>query len=193
MKKSEILLKAMNDIDDAFIEEATVETFRSRDFSFNWKRWMPAMALVLVAVIIGGTTLLREKEPIVTQPRIVCETLQDAEKSAGFPILVPEEYEDVSYDSIVVLNESVITVTYMNDDEKVLTVTKGEGSDDLSGDYNTYSQDGTFEYKGFDVSWKGNEDGIHVATWLNGRYSYAVTVSKGLTVLDLKLLIDEIY
>lgn len=194
MKRSEILLKAMNDIDDSFIEEATVETFKVRK-SFSWldfKRWAPALAVVLVAVIISGNMLLRGNVTMVN-PRQEVSTIAEAEKLTGFPMGVPEEYSGQKPSDIAVINEKVIRVSYGEGEKKLLTVTKGMSDEDVSGDYNEYAETDTHEYRGIEITTKGNDDLINMATWTIDRYSFAIQLTEGIDYSDLKSLFDEIH
>ena len=54
-----------------------------------------------------------------------------------------------------------------------------EGSDDISGDYNTYRQKKQITVNGASVTLKGNNGKINVATWSSNGYSYSINVGKG--------------
>ena len=194
MKRSEILLKALNDIDDSFIEEAPTETFKVRR-GFSWgelKRWIPAMAVVLVAVIITGR-VIHDRTVTMVNPTQEVATIAEAEKITGFPIGIPEEYEGQKYSTITVINETVIRVSYGEENKKILIISKGVSDEDISGDYNSYRETDTHEYKGVEITTKGNDGQISLATWSIDRYSFAVSVPEGIEFSDLKKLFDEIH
>ena len=194
MKKSEQLLKAMTDIDDSFIQEATVETFKTKkNYSFaSLLKWSPALAVVLVAVLITGG-INKNNNLTIVNPQVNYEILSEAENAAGFPLGIPEEFNGAKYSDIVVIDEKVIRVTYNDGDKPVLIVTKGLGSDDVSGDYNSYPEINQREYKGFEITTKGKDDKIYLATWITDRYSFALSIPDGLDYLELKSLFDEIH
>ena len=72
-----------------------------------------------------------------------------------------------------------------------ITVRKGTGSEDISGDYNEYSEKETLKIHGLDVLVKGDEGKIFCATWTKDGYSFAIVADKGLTKEALSNAIEE--
>ena len=61
-----------------------------------------------------------------------------------------------------------------------LKIRKGlkQNSEDISGDYNNYSVNWTFEVDGFTIRCSGNEDGkIRKAIWVSDNFSYSINVT----------------
>ena len=56
-----------------------------------------------------------------------------------------------------------------------VSVRQSPGSSDNSGDYNEYSEVETMDAGGVEVTIKGNGDGISLALWADGGYTYAVS------------------
>lgn len=58
---------------------------------------------------------------------------------------------------------------------------KGMGTDDVSGDYNVYSNVKEITVGANTVTLKGETDMFTLAVWTDGEYSYSLDVSKGLS------------
>lgn len=61
------------------------------------------------------------------------------------------------------------------------------GTEDISGDFTTYSDVNTEEVNGHSVVMKGNNGKVMVATWTDGNYTHAVQITTG---LEHALLVD---
>ena len=71
-------------------------------------------------------------------------------------------------------------MTYLDgEDNRVLTVRKGTGEEDISGDYNEYPQEDVTELEGLSVTVRGDGERIFLALWQEGGYSYAVSFDDG--------------
>ncbi|MBR4628591.1 MAG: hypothetical protein IKO47_13030 [Ruminococcus sp.] len=72
---------------------------------------------------------------------------------------------------------------------------KGTGTDDISGDYNTYNEISTAEVSGADVTLRGNDGKVFGAIWNDGTYSYAYYADGGVSIdaakADIAAIIAE--
>lgn len=109
-----------------------------------------------------------------------------AEKAAGFEISLPEAkkgYETVIYrlDASTKMLEAVYSDKNLNENGSVeaYRIRKALGSDDISGDYNIYNETKNIKVNGNDVTLKGNDGKIFVATWTANGYTYAVDIEMG--------------
>ena len=132
----------------------------------------------------------------IGNPWIDCETLNDAAKVAGFDIAVPGKFDSYPIKVYQAIEKSMIQVIYYDgalDAEvtKRIIVRKGIGTEDISGDYNEYSEKETAQMHGIDVLLKGDKGLIHCATWTKDGYSFAITADKGLTKEALSNAIEE--
>lgn len=119
-----------------------------------------------------------------------CSTLAEAEQAAGFSFQLPDRLPGwVSATAIRAIPSSLIEVSYHGTDES-LVLRKGPGSEDISGDYNTYPQVSTVEIGGRQVTVKGEGDTISTATWTDGGYSYAIHSAPGMDRDALSLLVE---
>lgn len=124
-------------------------------------------------------------------PWTTCDSLEDAEKLAGFEFTLPTS-EDIQATYSAVEGQ-LIEVVYDADGDDPLVVRKGVGSDDLSGDYTTYDVEGTLTVGEITVNYKGeSEDVIHNAIWTSGDYSYSIYSPIGVTTEALSAFVEQV-
>ena len=122
----------------------------------------------------------------VPNPFEIVDTLDEAAKIAGFSLEAPTEYAD--YNSLVIqaIADDMIEVIYF-DAEKThegLRIRKANGTDDISGDYNEYKEVNVVKVGDLEVTEKGNDGSISVATWTDGTHSYSINVDEALLNAD---------
>ena len=131
----------------------------------------------------------------VPNPFEIVDTLDEAAKIAGFSLETPREYAD--YNSLVIqaIADDMIEVIYF-DAEKThegLRIRKANGTDDISGDYNEYKEVNVVKVGELEVTEKGNDGNISIASWTDGTYSYSINVDEALlNVDDISNLISNI-
>lgn len=133
-----------------------------------------------------------ENKAEIPNPFADCKTLEEAIHITGFDMVVPEMLEGYAQTAIQVMSGTMIQVVYRNDTDESVSIRKAPGSDDISGDYNEYAQNDTVSIGELEVSMKGEQDLVHLATWTDGGYTYAVSVSSGLSESAMAELIAEI-
>lgn len=110
-------------------------------------------------------------------------TLEQAVKVAGFEISVPDApkgYETAIYR--VNTGTKMLEVIYSDKDlesedaVEAYRIRKAIGSDDISGDYNDYSEKTEVSVSGNQVSLKGNDGKVFVSTWTSGEFTYAIDI-----------------
>ncbi len=127
----------------------------------------------------------------IPNPWETCSSLDEAQQLAGFSIQVPESIDGYPTKSIQVLDTSMIQVLYENEHDQQILIRKGTGSDDISGDFNNYSETEQITVNEHDVTFRGEDGKIMVAIWSDGSYSYAIDTS-GLTSETMTALIAQI-
>ena len=188
------LLKALNNIDDKYIQEAApADTEIITDIKKTKKRnivsfvagvaTLAAAAAVVIIVGIQKNNTIQQDEDMVTlaNPYVYYETLEEAEKAVGFDIAVPEVIGNEKISEIIVIAEDTIEIDYGTDQESVVTIRKAKGSEDISGDYNTYGFEKTISVDGLSVAAKGDNNLIMLLTWQKGEYTYSLNVPEGMT------------
>lgn len=130
-----------------------------------------------------GPTLDGEDDEDVQIPNPFTEyaSMDEATAAAGFGMTVPESVEGYSDRVIQVLSgddgESMIEVIYCNDDaENELCIRKTVGTEDISGDYNLYAESNTVPVGELQVTMKGENGQIFLATWTSNDYTYSIGI-----------------
>lgn len=197
------LLQAMGDIPDEYIESAlpgrqkketgkVISIFRRREFM-----GLAAAAILLILAFTLAPGLFRPAEDPgqeqVENPFVTYQSLEEAEEAAGFVLSVPESFEGAARREIAVIDGRIIDVTYLDgEDNRILTIRKGTGEEDISGDYNEYTKEAVMDLGGLSVTVKGGEDRIFLALWQEGDYSYTVSFDEGGTEDQLKEIIHMV-
>lgn len=172
------------------------------------KTLVTTMAIISILVLAGcskSTTAEDNVAEATTQaeqmPSPITEygTLEEAEKAVGFNITAPEAIGECHIESFSTISDDVIQIDYTNDDGREITIRKGAGSNDISGDYNEYEESQECVLDGKDVTLKGNNDSVSLATWTDGEYNYSVSAEdaryssgSGFTVNDMNDIIEGV-
>ena len=141
------------------------------------------MSLVLAMTACVGTNDDTSTVSI-SNPFQDCNTFKEAADIAGFEMEAPEHFDGYANRLIQAIDGEMIQVIFYNGDleEGDLTrmlIRKGTGNEDISGDYNDYTETGELDADGVIVTTKGNEDKIYVAIWSSGDFSYAIDFDEG--------------
>lgn len=156
------------------------------------------IALVTVYEDLEGNTEVLETEQValdtegdvpssenvqIPDPFEGFSTLEEAAAAVGFEMSVPatpEGYETVVYrvDADIHMLEVIYSdKDYENEDAvEAYRIRKAIGSDDISGDYNEYNEENEVFVSGNQVTLKGNDGKVFVATWTSGEYTYAIDI-----------------
>jgi len=121
-----------------------------------------------------------------------CISLQDAEKQAGFKLTLPEKMpEGYSQNVIKTIKKEMVQVLYENGEKEIL-IRKAKGNDDISGDYNEYSENKTVTVGSLQISTRGNNGKVSVATWVDSEYTYSISVGFEEEGLDATVISDMV-
>ena len=114
----------------------------------------------------------------IPNPFTECDTVEDAEKVAGFDITVPENIpEGYELDFVNAAENDLLQISYKDGDDNQILLRKGAGSDDISGDYNEYTDNNTVSVGDLSVTMRGNSGTVSVAVWTSGDYTYAIDMT----------------
>lgn len=202
--KKETMLKAFTDISDDFILEAAPQGYLPKEKKafgwFNARMLAGAFAVLLMAFILPRVLRPAQQgtpgNPNVTisRPYTVCETMQEAEVLTGFALECPEIYKDLKLSEIDVYNNSLIDAVYCDaSDEVGMHIRKAEGSDDISGDYNTWETETKIQAAGKTVTLKGDEGLCSLLIWTENGYSYAVSLAQGITPEEAAAIAEGVH
>ena len=94
---------------------------------------------------------------------------------------------------IQTLDKEVIQVFYEKDDQSdsTILIRKGIGSDDVSGDYNTYNEKTQLDINKNQIMEQGNDGKVMLATWTDAGYTYSVS-TPGLSESEMENIIQQI-
>ncbi len=174
------------------------------------KTMMKLMGIVTAAALLADcgipamtnaaeqTTQTTEAEPstCLPNPFVDYDSLEEAEKAAGFTFTVPSsvtvEGKTSASRGVQVMSGTMIQVLYMDaDGNELLCLRKEAGSDDLSGDYNTYDYEGKLTAGDVTVSVRGaSKDLLSDAIWTKDGYSYSVYAVSGISETELKEVLN---
>ena len=122
-----------------------------------------------------------------------CASMAQAESLAGFSLAIsysalPEGYGPEAA-CIQAIEGSMLEVNYSGERGGSVCLRKAVGTDDVSGDYNSYDLTQTSRIAGQDVTLRGAENAWYVATWISDGYSFAVVSTSALTTSQVEALV----
>ena len=127
----------------------------------------------------------------IANPFVDYDTLEEAAAQTGFELTVPETVEGYPERMIQVMDGAMLQVIWLNGEDR-LFVRKAAGSEDVSGDYNVYSDVRTLTVGEREVTLQGEAGAYSLATWQANGYSYAVMADDPMSAEALTALISGI-
>lgn len=128
----------------------------------------------------------------IANPFTDCETLEEAAKITGFSLKLPDDLPDgIEETAIRVMDGTMIEVICTGSGEE-LRVRKAAGSEDISGDYETYENVCELAAGERTLTAKGNGDTFSTATWTGEGFSYSISSENGMSQEDLISLASAI-
>ena len=141
----------------------------------------------------GATDTSADSSTEIANPYVDCETLEEAGELAGFDISVPETIDGgYTQGAIQAVENEMIQVIYTTEAGEEITLRKGTGTEDISGDYNEYAEENTLDVDGTSVTARGSGGLVYAAAWTDGTYTYAITASAGLESGSVSALVPSI-
>lgn len=129
----------------------------------------------------------------LANPFVSCISLKKATALAGFPLTIPETLGAASEKTYRAVLGDMVEVIYSDQDaQEVGRIRKGNGSEDISGDYTAYASEEVTEVNGAQVQLKGNDGAVSTAVWTKDGFSYAVTLNLPMSPDAILNLISEI-
>lgn len=149
------LLKAINNIDDKYIEEAMPSVYKEEKKSFLNIKMLASVFCVLLLGVVGINVVkvannnakstdtayettsesVSDDSVMITNPYMDVDSLYEAQELVGFTFNTP----DLDYDkSFVVVDSYILEVNYLENDNTIFTLRKAKGNEDISGVYPIY-------------------------------------------------------
>ena len=131
-----------------------------------------------------------EENHRIANPWAGYETVEAAAEAAGISFAAPEKLS--SGDMYLIQAMKGTAEVFYGSDGQRTGFRKGKGTDDISGDYNTYSEMSMTDISGAEVTLSGNDGKIFGATWTDGTYSYAYYADNGTDIETAKADISAV-
>lgn len=158
------------------------------------KRMMTGFLCLLLLLSMAACGK-KEPETGMANPWKEVASLEEAAAEVGFSMNAPaavEGYESKTIRVCIPEGSRIIEVTFRNVNDEKVCIRKGEGSEDISGDYNQYDAGGTMDVGGVTVNMRANGESIRVATWQKDGFTYSITLSAGMVTDAVVAMIEQI-
>ena len=144
------------------------------------------------AITKSTTPMNTSPDTMIANPFVDCQTMEAAAEVAGFEFRTPEQVEGISEKKIQAVDQEMIQVIYSADENQIL-IRKAPRTRNISGDYNNYQKEETITVDEMQVTLKGNDGVIALATWSANDYSYSIYVSAGMAQDSIVSLVQAIH
>ena len=94
-------------------------------------------------------------------------------------------------DSIYVIENELIQVIY-SDGENEICFRQAKGNEDISGDYNEYEEINAINVSGVEVTTKGNNGKVNLASWTKDGYAFSISSNSSGEGLENSVIDDMI-
>lgn len=166
-------------------EESKIRQLRRRTVR-NITAAAACIAILLVCTFawpkLTGPGELETKESVsIVNGMVEVNSIEELSAAVNFPVNevtgLPFTVENEVYTSYW---DEMAQIEYTGEGETAV-FRKGTGTDDVSGDYNVYSNVKEITVGANTVTLKGNTDSFTLAVWTDGDYSYSLDISSGLS------------
>ena len=127
----------------------------------------------------------------IANPFVDYATLAEAEADAGFTLSAPARIDGWDDPKVQLMNGKMLQLIFLSGDDRLI-IRKTAGTDDCSGDYNSYPDTKTAKINGSSVTLKGADGKFRTAVWTANGWSYAVVSDVPMASDILTDLIAEI-
>ena len=117
-------------------------------------------------------------------------TLEDLVKTVGFDVTFPSFENSYKATDYIDISKETADIRF-SDGKNEITFRKAKGTEDVSGDCNTYSSNKTIKIKNTDVKVRGN-NGVNTATWQKDGFTYSLSFETAVSEADLTKCIENI-
>lgn len=114
-------------------------------------------------------------------------------EAVGFTITdIPNLPITATETSYIAIMGDLAEILYDDADGNEICYRKSPGTEDNSGDYNTYTTIVDASVGDSPLTLSGNDDQFHLATWTDGTYSYSINVSNGCDLAELQAMVEAL-
>lgn len=156
----------------------------------KWKRYI-SIAACFAVIFVGTLTVTNflNQLPVQSDPPIAgvqaieeCASMEELSTAVGFPIEglsdLPFEIDHAIYTSY--WNE-LAQIEYYGSNGQTALYRKSTGTDDNSGNYNSFEDVTQATIDGMSATLKGTDGAYSLAWWTDGVYAYSVCLSEGVS------------
>ena len=126
----------------------------------------------------------------IANPWSEYKTVAEAAKAAGVEFSAPDKIGEYKLTYIQAM-KGIVDVRYKKGEDEIC-IRKGKGTDDISGDYNTYKNVRDIKTGEYTVTLKGNGKGVNCAVWNDGKNAYSVCSDREISEKSLESIITKI-
>lgn len=127
----------------------------------------------------------------IANPFEDCDSLEDAAGIAGFELVCPESILDSDSKEIQAVKDNMIQVIYTKDGNEVLRIRKSNSTEDITGDYNEYSEEVDQDVNGVNVHCKGENGKYSTISWSLNDDQYCI-LGNNLSLEDITSIVNSI-
>ena len=152
------------------------------------------LAVMLVTLCLCGcqNETKQPQEPEIPTPFTEEETMEAALEKTGLEFSIPYNFKPTVF---LAYENGMVHLEQVNEDESKIYLRKAPVNpemEDISGDYNSYEKTDKVTLVGQNVTVRMNGNKVHVATWTDGDYSYAVGTTAGMSIDELIDFVEQI-
>ncbi len=125
----------------------------------------------------------------IPNPFAEYETPEAAAEAAGFNLAAPQTVNGADRRVFRTISGELLEVIYRKGEDETARVRKAPGAGDISGDYTVYPQVGAVVVGGIEVTFKGEDGKVSLATWSAEGYTCAISVEGGVSSADMIQLV----
>ena len=148
-------------------------------------------AVLFVITACGADDSQEINAASMPNPFTTYGTLDEAADSVDFSIILPDKPAWATEVLYRVSNTDLLEIIY-NGDGMQYRIRKAAGDQDISGDYNIYSELTDVTFQDVNLAVKGDDGKVALVTWLNGGYSYSVSFSDQISLDEAEAFISVI-
>lgn len=144
-----------------------------------------------VGQYVNFTNKAAEDSTQIPNPFTEYKTIDEAKKAVSFKAVTPASLpEGYKFDSVSVMGSDFLQVFYKNGDKEIL-YRVATGSEDISGDYNTYKKTESLKAGKYTVTVRRSEESSSVI-WTDGDFTYAIDANGSLSDKEITQIIASI-
>lgn len=127
----------------------------------------------------------------IPNPFSDCASLKELSETAGFSCSFPQSISGYDAPDFRAIPGDLAEAVYSRTDD-TLCIRKGAGTEDISGDYQSYEENSSASVNGLSVTFRGSQGKIHLALWTNNGYAYSIRSDMGLRNADMTALVKAV-